>query len=204
MEPYRGPPVAVGREDSDAHACYPLRPRRARRRGDPGIDRGAARRRPGRRPAGVGRTRLLRTPTVSAGHIAFAYASNIWIVERAGGTARRVTSFQGQASNPQLSPDGRQLAFSADYAGNADVYVVPVEGGEPTRLTWHPGPDLVQGWTPDGAGVLFTSPRATASPIGHAALLDGARRRRHRRCRWPCRAASRASSRPMAAASPTG
>ena len=109
-------------------------------------------------------TRLLRTPTVSATHIAFAYASNIWIVERAGGTARRVTSFQGQASNPQLSPDGRQLAFSADYAGNPDVYVVPVDGGEPTRLTWHPGPDLVQGWTPDGTRVLFTSPRATASP----------------------------------------
>jgi tricorn protease len=61
-----------------------------------------------------GGTRMLRQPTVSATHIAFAYASNIWIVERAGGTARRVTSFQGQASHPQLSPDGRQLAFSAD------------------------------------------------------------------------------------------
>ncbi len=109
-------------------------------------------------------TRLLRMPTVSATHIAFAYASNIWIVERAGGAARRVTSFQGQASHPQLSPDGRQLAFSADYAGNPDVYTVPVDGGEPTRLTWHPGPDLVQGWTPDGTRVLFTSPRATASP----------------------------------------
>jgi tricorn protease len=109
-------------------------------------------------------TRLLRQPTVSATHIAFAYASNIWIVERAGGTARRVTSFQGQASHPQLSPDGRQLAFSADYAGNADVYVVPVEGGEPARLTWHPGADFVQGWTPDGARVLFTSTRATAAP----------------------------------------
>jgi tricorn protease len=112
----------------------------------------------------AGGTRLLRTPTVSATHIAFAYASNIWIVERKGGTARRVTSFQGQAGNPQLSPDGRQLAFSADYAGNADVYVVPVDGGEPTRLTWHPGPDFVQGWTPDGARVLFTSTRATAAP----------------------------------------
>lgn len=115
-------------------------------------------------PSAGATTRLLRMPTVSATHIAFAYASNIWIVERAGGTARRVTSFQGQASHPQLSPDGRQLAFSADYAGNPDVYVVPVDGGEPTRLTWHPGADLVQGWSPDGARVLFTSPRATASP----------------------------------------
>ncbi len=86
--------------------------------------RGAA---PDDDPATVGATRLLRQPTVSATHIAFAYASNIWIVERAGGTARRVTSFQGQASHPQLSPDGRTLAFSAEYAGNADVYIVPVD-----------------------------------------------------------------------------
>ena len=113
-------------------------------------------------PAGA--TRMLRQPTVSATHIAFAHAGNIWLVERPGGTARRVTSFQGQASHPQLSPDGRQLAFSADYGGNPDVYVVPVAGGEPTRLTWHPGPDLVQGWSHDGARVLFTSPRATAAP----------------------------------------
>ncbi len=119
---------------------------------------------PGDDPAAAGATRLLRQPTVSATHIAFAYASNIWIVERAGGTARRVTSFQGQASHPQLSPDGRTLAFSAEYAGNADVYTVPVAGGEPTRLTWHPGPDLVQGWTPDSTRVLFTSTRATAAP----------------------------------------
>ena len=109
-------------------------------------------------------TRMLRQPTVSATHIAFAYAGNIWIVERAGGAARRVTSFQGQASNPQLSPDGKTLAFSADYGGNPDVYVVAVAGGEPTRLTWHPGPDVVQGWSPDGTRVLFTSPRASASP----------------------------------------
>ncbi|MEZ5291696.1 MAG: PDZ domain-containing protein [Vicinamibacterales bacterium] len=120
---------------------------------EPGVDDPAA-----------GVTRMLRMPTVSASHIAFAYAGNIWIVPRAGGMARRVTSFQGQATNPQLSPDGRQLAFSADYAGNPDVYVVPVDGGEPTRLTWHPGADVVQGWSPDGARVLFTSARATAAP----------------------------------------
>ncbi|HMF76110.1 MAG TPA: PDZ domain-containing protein [Bryobacteraceae bacterium] len=109
-------------------------------------------------------TRLLRTPTVSAANIAFAYANNIWIVERAGGTARRLTSFQGQTSNPHFSPDGKLLAFSAEYAGNTDVYVAPVEGGEPKRLTWHPGPDLVQGWTPDGKSILFTSSRASWAP----------------------------------------
>jgi tricorn protease len=109
-------------------------------------------------------TRMLRSPTVSATHVAFAYANNIWIAERAGGTARRVTSFQGQTANPKFSPDGKTIAFSAEYAGNSDVYVVPVDGGEPKRLTWHPGADTVQGWTPDGTRVMFASARATWAP----------------------------------------
>ncbi len=110
-------------------------------------------------------TLMLRSPAVSATHIAFAYAQNIWVVERDGGVARRLTSFQGQAGNPRFSPDGGTIAFTGDYAGNADVYVVPVEGGEPRRLTWHPGADIVQGWTPDGAQVLFASGRATWAPV---------------------------------------
>jgi tricorn protease len=114
--------------------------------------------------AASGATRLLRTPTVSSTQIAFAYAQNIWIVERTGGMARRLTSFAGQTSNPHFSPDGKWLAFSAEYAGNSDVYVVPSEGGEPKRLTWHPGPDLVQGWTPDGKSIIFSSTRATWAP----------------------------------------
>src|SRR5580704_9776082 len=109
-------------------------------------------------------TRLLRTPTVSATQIAFAYANNIWIVERAGGNARRLTSFAGPTSNPHFSPDGKWIAFSGDYAGNTDVYLVPSEGGEPKRLTWHPGADTVEGWTPDGKSVLFASARATSAP----------------------------------------
>ena len=111
-------------------------------------------------------TRLLRTPSVSSRHIAFAYANNVWVVDRAGGSARRLTSFQGQTQNPKLSPDGSLVAFSAEYAGNTDVYVVPVDGGQPRRLTWHPGADLVQGWTPDGKQILFSSPRATWAPSG--------------------------------------
>jgi tricorn protease len=111
-----------------------------------------------------GPTRLLRSPSISATHVAFAYANNIWIVGRAGGDARRLTSFQGQSSNPKISPDGATVAFSADYAGNTDVYTVPAGGGEPVRLTWHPGADTVQGWTPDGAHIMFTSGRATAAP----------------------------------------
>ena len=116
--------------------------------------------------ASNGGTRLLRMPTVSATQIAFAYAQNIWVVSRAGGAARRVTSFQGQTSNPHFSPDGRWIAFSGEYAGNLDVYVVAADGGEPRRLTWHPGADSAQGWTPDGTAIMFSSSRATWSPSG--------------------------------------
>ena len=111
-------------------------------------------------------TRLLRMPTVSADKIGFAYAQNIWVVPRSGGTAGRVTSFQGQTSNPHFSPDGKWIAFSGEYAGNLDVYVVAAEGGEPRRLTWHPGADSVQGWTADGQRIMFSSARATSAPTG--------------------------------------
>jgi tricorn protease len=116
--------------------------------------------------AAQAQTLLLRQPTVSQRHIAFAYANNIWIVPREGGDARRLTSFQGQESNPRLSPDGRWVAFSGQYGGNTDVYVVPVEGGEPHRLTWHPMPDVVQGWSPDGRRVVFASGRSSAPTPG--------------------------------------
>jgi tricorn protease len=117
--------------------------------------------------AAAAQTRLLRQPTVSERHIAFSYASNIWITDRAGGAARRLTSAQGEETLPKLSPDGRWVAFSAQYGGNTDVYMVPVEGGEPRRLTWHPGADLVQGWSPDGRRIVFASARA-AAPSGGA------------------------------------
>ena len=125
-------------------------------------------------------TKLLRSPTVSATHIAFVYANNIWMVERAGGRARRLTSFQGQTTNPHFSPDGKWIAFSGDYAGNTDVYVVPAEGGEPKRLTWHPGADSVQGWTPDGKAIMFASVARDVGAERRAALLDGAGRGRRR------------------------
>jgi tricorn protease len=117
------------------------------------------------RPAANGApTKLLRMPTVSATQIGFAYANNIWTVERAGGMARRLTSFHGQTTNPHFSPDGKWIAFSGEYAGNVDVYVLPAEGGEPKRLTWHPGADSVQGWMPDGKSIVFASGRASAAP----------------------------------------
>jgi tricorn protease len=109
-------------------------------------------------------TRMLRSPSISGNQIVFAYANNVWIVDRNGGVARRITSFQGLTENPHLSPDGSQVAFSASYGGNVDVYVVPSVGGEPKRLTWHPAADEVQGWTPDGKSILFESARGGDAP----------------------------------------
>ena len=105
-------------------------------------------------------TRLLAQPALSRDHIAFVYGSAVWVADPDGKNARRLTSDAGEVTNPVFSPDGKLLAFSAQYEGNTDVYVVPSEGGVPKRLTWHPGNDLVQGFTPDGSAVLFTSPRA--------------------------------------------
>ena len=104
-------------------------------------------------------TLLLREPTVSDTHIVFVHANDLWVVEREGGDAWRLTSNEGAESRPHFSPDGEMVAFTAQYDGNTDVYVVPVAGGQPKRLTWHPGADQVQGWTPDGERVLFISGR---------------------------------------------
>ncbi|HEY3384617.1 MAG TPA: PDZ domain-containing protein [Vicinamibacterales bacterium] len=107
-------------------------------------------------------TRLLSQPAISKSAIAFVYAGDLWIAGLDGKNVRRLTSGQG-ASAPAFSPDGTLVAFTAQYEGNADVYVVPVAGGVPTRLTWHPGRDAVQGFTPDGSAVVFTSARAVFS-----------------------------------------
>ena len=104
-------------------------------------------------------TQLLRQPTINEENVVFVYADDLWICSRNGGEARRLTTDEGTESVPHFSPDGKLIAFSAQYQGNTDVYVVPAEGGEPRRLTWHPGEDLVQGWMPDGKHVLFRSAR---------------------------------------------
>jgi tricorn protease len=105
-------------------------------------------------------TRLLHQPATNGAQVAFVYADDLWVARLDGTDLRRLTTDDGVESNPAFSPDGRQIAFSAQYEGNTDVYVVASEGGVPKRLTWHPGADVVQGFTPDGRNVLFTSPRA--------------------------------------------
>lgn len=103
-------------------------------------------------------TRLLREPDVSAAHVVFVYDDDVWVVSNTGGRARRLTTAPGPESNPHISPDGRSVAFTANYDGNRDVYLMPIEGGRPTRLTWHGEADWVEGFTDDG-GVLFSSQR---------------------------------------------
>jgi tricorn protease len=105
---------------------------------------------------------ILRSPTLSKADIAFASAGYIWIVPRDGGGARQLT-IGGHESYPIFSPDGSQITFEGEYNGNPDVYTIPAAGGEPTRLTYHPGQDSPISWTPDGKRILFVSNRSSAT-----------------------------------------
>jgi tricorn protease len=104
-------------------------------------------------------TRLLSQPAISNDHIAFVYANDLWVANADGTYPRRLTVDEGTESQPYFSPDGKLIAFTAEYDGNTDVFIVPVEGGIPQRLTWHPGDDICRGFTPDGERVLFLSQR---------------------------------------------
>src|SRR5262245_29697454 len=121
------------------------------------------------RPARAVETKLLRFPSISRTQVTFVYANDIWVAPRSGGLAMKITSHEGQEWFPHFSPDGRWIAFTGDYDGNREVYVVAAEGGEPRRLTYSPdlgedvaermGPDnAVVGWTPDGK-VIYRSRR---------------------------------------------
>ncbi len=99
---------------------------------------------------------LMRDPTLSKTQIVFSYAGDLWVVSREGGEATRLTNGLGNES-PRFSPDVRWIAFTGQYDGNTDVYVIPATGGVPRRLTYHPGNDSVVGWTPDSKQVLFVS-----------------------------------------------
>ncbi len=100
---------------------------------------------------------LLRFPTVSRTQIVFNYAGDLWSVARDGGEAHRLTSGVGFEGLARFSPDGSQIAFTGEYDGNRDVFVIPATGGVPKRLTYHPAEEYVAGWTPDGKNILFSS-----------------------------------------------
>jgi tricorn protease len=101
---------------------------------------------------------LAHSPTVNKTHVVFAYGGYLWTVPRNGGDARQLTT-GGHEGLPVFSPDGKWIAFTGQYDGNLDVFVMPAEGGEPRRLTWHPAADIAVGWTPDGKRILFHSGR---------------------------------------------
>jgi tricorn protease len=108
-------------------------------------------------------TRMLTQPAVGAQSIAFVYGNDLWAADLNGENIRRLTTHKGEESCPVFSPDSRWIAFSGQYDGNTDVYIIPAEGGIPKRLTWHPSPDYVRDFTPDGKSVLFNSSRFAAN-----------------------------------------
>src|SRR5205807_688135 len=81
-------------------------------------------------------TRLLRFPTIHGDAVVFSHAGNLYSAPSAGGTARRLTSHEGYEMFARFSPDGKWLAFSGQYDGNTEVYVMPADGGIPKRLTY--------------------------------------------------------------------
>ncbi len=101
--------------------------------------------------------RILQYPDVSQTQIIFYYAGDIWIASKDGGTAHKLSSPKGQEIFPRFSPDGSKVAFSGNYDGNLDVYVIPTTGGLPTRITHHGMGDRLIDWYPDGKNLLYVS-----------------------------------------------
>ena len=108
-------------------------------------------------------TLLLAQPAVSQSHIAFIFDEDVWIADRDGSHSRRLTTAPGPEARPRFSPDGGSVAFSANYDGNVDVYMMPVEGGVPKRLTWHGGDDWMESFDPRGK-IIFSSQSDVRSP----------------------------------------
>jgi tricorn protease len=112
-------------------------------------------------------TKLLRFPDIHGERVVFTYAGDLWTAPVSGGTATRLTSHPGLELFAKFSPDGRSIAFTGQYDGDEQVYVMPATGGEPRQLTFYParGPlperwgydHQVYGWTPDGGRILFRS-----------------------------------------------
>ena len=118
---------------------------------------------------GGAQTRLLRFPDVHGDRVVFVYAGDLWMASTEGGSATRLTAHPGLEVFPKFSPDGQWVAFTGQYDGDEQVYVVPAAGGVPRQLTWYParGPlaprwgydNQVYDWAPDGRAVLFRSLR---------------------------------------------
>ncbi len=103
-----------------------------------------------------------RHPTIAGDTIVFVCEDDLWSVPRGGGVARRLTASAGELTFPRLSPDGSLVAYVGRDEGTPEVYVMPTEGGPPTRLTFLGATScVVCGWSPDGEEILFASDAAT-------------------------------------------
>ncbi len=108
----------------------------------------------------VDRPLLISRVALNQSQIAFTYAGKIWLVERAGGTAKRLTSTPNEETNPVFSPDGKRIAFSRSNGNDWDVFSTQADGsGEPVRLTMMPEHDFVTAWSPDGKDLIFETTR---------------------------------------------
>ena len=105
---------------------------------------------------------FLRRPDIHGERVVFTSEGDLWLGSIKARTAMRVTSADGVETAAHFSPDGSRIAFTASYDGGTDVYVMDAGGGSPHRLTWDPSNAVVQGWSPDGASVLFRSGRNQA------------------------------------------
>ncbi len=124
----------------------------------------------GLRAAEAGAVGYYRYPAIHGERVVFAAEGDLWEVSVAGGSARRLTTHEGGEGFPKFSPDGQWLAFSGEYQGNVDVFVMPAGGGEPQRLTFHPSAEEVVAWRPDSQRIVFRSRRA--SPNGDYNLFE--------------------------------
>ena len=98
--------------------------------------------------------RFASSPDVNGDRVVFTWEDDLWLGSLKGGPARRLTTHPGLETAAHFSPDGQWIAFSAQYDGGTQAYVMPAEGGTPRRLTWASAA-TVQGWTPDSRRVLY-------------------------------------------------
>jgi len=124
------------------------------------------------RSAEISKRPLMRFPDVHQGTIVFVYGEDIWSVPVAGGVATRLTIHDGEERFPKFSPDGEWIAFTGEYDGNADVYVMSVYGSGITRVTYHPAFDEVVGWHPAKNKIIFSSGRRSFSRFTRLFLVS--------------------------------
>jgi tricorn protease len=137
-----------------------------------------------------------RFPEIHGDTIVFAAEGDLWSVTTRGGVARRLTTHPGEESDPAISPDGKTLAFTAQYEGPMEVYTMPLEGGLPTRWTYEAEPSIATTWTPKGELVYTTSHYSTL-PDQQLVILDT---KTEERDRVPLSQASEAAIDPNGAA----